>query len=90
MEVVPHDARFIAALVDSADLDFHGSLAYSSNPNDPVNGYNTLHWPGVENASPYYYGSYSNGYYGYSSRRGYYRQYYAGPRGGISIRVKVR
>ena len=79
------DSRFIAALVDSADLDFHGSPAYSRDPNDPVNGYNTLHRPGVENTSPY-----SNGYYGYGSHMGYYRHYYAGPRGGISIRVRVR
>lgn len=81
------DARYIAALVDSANLPFHGPLEYSPDVNDPVNGYNTLHRPGVDNGNPGYwgyYGYYNNGYYGV------YRQYYAGPRGGISIRVKVR
>jgi hypothetical protein len=67
------DARYIAALVDNADLAFHGPLEYSPNANDPVKGYNTLHRPGVNYETPVYcgpYGCYVNGYYG---RTGYYR-----------------
>jgi hypothetical protein len=85
------DASFADAL-DGAGSPFHGPLGYSPDVNDPVNGYKTLHPPGVSNGYVYGYnsGHYDNGYYGYNSRMGYYREYHAGPNGGIRIRVKAR
>jgi hypothetical protein len=61
------DARFISAVVDNANLTFRGPLEYSSNPNDPVNGYNTLHRAGTTNETTTYCGpfrSYQNSYWG--------------------------